>query len=246
MAPALLLVAASGLAREVLACLRTHAIAPVLGFLDDDPARHGTLVDGVPVLGPLEAVRQYPHTEVLVCAGSGAARERIVERLADLDVGPLRYATLVHPGVEVPAGCEVGAGSIVLAGVVLTADVTIGEHVVVMPHVTLTHDCVLQDYSTVCAGVALGGSVVVGHGAYVGMNASVRQDVHVGAYATLGMGAVLLTDQPERETWMGVPARARGARTPRTTDGAARTPHVQDSRPSGSPSATIEGGAVAR
>ena len=50
-APPLLLVAASGLAREVLACLRTHAIAPVIGFLDDDPARQGTLVDGVPVLG---------------------------------------------------------------------------------------------------------------------------------------------------------------------------------------------------
>ncbi|MGN8244867.1 acetyltransferase [Cellulomonas soli] len=246
MAPALLLVAASGLAREVLACLRTHAIAPVLGFLDDSPARQGTLVDGVPVLGPLEAVRDYPHAELLVCTGSGAAREQIVERLVALGVGPLRYATLVHPRVEVPAGCEVGAGSIVLAGVVLTADVTIGEHVVVMPNVTLTHDCVLQDYSTVCAGVALGGSVVVGHGAYVGMNASVRQTVHVGSYATLGMGAVLLTDQPDHETWVGVPARARGPRTAPTPDGAARTPHVQDSRPTGVPAATIEGGAVAR
>ncbi|GAA3796684.1 acetyltransferase [Cellulomonas soli] len=269
MAPPLLLVAASGLAREVLACLRTHAIAPVIGFLDDDPARQGTLVDGVPVLGGLEAVREHPYAEILVCAGSGAAREAIVERLVHLGVGPLRYATLVHPGVEVPHGCEIGAGAIVLAGVVLTTDVTIGEHVVVMPNVTLTHDCVLQDYSTVCAGVALGGSVVVGHGAYVGMNASVRQSVHVGEHATLGMGAVLLTDQPDHETWAGVPARAIGA-TARTaastatstatpaagdaaavqdgTDATARAaaPVPQDSWPTGMPAATIEGGAVAR
>lgn len=258
MVPQLLLVAASGLAREVLACLRTHEIAPVLGFLDDDPDRQGRLVDGVPVLGGLESVREHPEAEVLVCVGSGAARERIVERLVRLSVGPVRHATLVHPGVEVPAGCEVGAGSIVLAGVVLTADVTIGAHVVVMPNVTLTHDCVLQDYSTLCAGVALGGNVVVGHGAYVGMNASVRQAVRVGAYATLGMGAALLTDQPDGQTWAGVPARAlaapaagvRGGRR----DEAARTavpdtsevPQVQDGWPAGMPAATIAGEAVPR
>lgn len=255
MATSLILVAASGLAREVLAGLRTHAVAPVVGFLDDDPARHGTSIDGVPVLGPLEAVREHPYAELLVCAGQGTAREQIVERLVHLGVGPLRYATFVHPTVEVPAGCEVGAGSIVLAGVVLTADVTVGEHVVVMPNATLTHDCVLQDYSTVCAGVALGGSVVVGHGAYVGMNASVRQSVHVGARATLGMGAALLTDQPDGETWAGVPARplARraqdvpddGPATDRATAADRGTQHEHESWPSGMPAA-IEGGAVAR
>ena len=116
----------------------------------------------------------------------------------------------MHPNVDVPAGCEVGVGSIVLAGVALTAAVTVGSHVVVMPNATLTHDCVLQDFSTVCAGVALGGGVVVGRAAYLGMNASVRENVRVGEGATLGMGAALLVDQPDGETWAGVPARPLG------------------------------------
>jgi sugar O-acyltransferase (sialic acid O-acetyltransferase NeuD family) len=203
----LILVAASGLAREVLALVRSHGEYEVVGFLDDDEARHGTALDGVPVLGGLAAVTAHPGPELLVCAGSGVSRERIVERLDDLGVAPIRYATVVHPSVDLPAGCEVGIGSILLAGVALTAAVTVGSHVVVMPNATLTHDCVLQDFSTVCAGVALGGNVVVGRGAYLGMSSSVRENVKVGEHATLGMGAALLVDQPGGETWVGVPAR---------------------------------------
>lgn len=203
----LLLVAASGLAREVLALVRAHDLYYVIGILDDSPELHGTEVNGVRVLGGVEVAVTRPFAALLVCAGRGSAREAIVKRLADVGIGRERFATIIHPGVEVPHGSRVGAGTILLAGVVLTTAVSVGDHVVVMPNATLTHDDTLEDYATVCAGVSLGGSVTVGSGAYVGMNASVRERVRVGPGATLGMGAVLLTDLPHDETWVGVPAR---------------------------------------
>ena len=46
----LLLIAATGLAREVLATVRSSGRYDVVGFLDDD-AMAGTDVDGAPVLG---------------------------------------------------------------------------------------------------------------------------------------------------------------------------------------------------
>lgn len=202
----LLLVAASGLAREVIALVRTHDLFDVVGLLDDSAALAGTSVDGVPVLGGVEDVASHPGAALLVCAGRGSAREALVKRLAGAGAGRERFATVVHPGVEVPDGSHVGPGSIVLAGAVLTTAVTLGEHVVVMPHVTLTHDCTVEDFATLCAGVTLGGSVTVGAGAYLGMHASVRERVRVGVGATLGMGAALLTDLPAGETWVGVPA----------------------------------------
>ena len=58
--------------------------------------------------------------------------------------------------------------------------------------------------------MALGGGVVVGRTAYLGMNASVRENVRVGEGATLGMGGALLVDQPDGETWVGVPAGPLG------------------------------------
>jgi sugar O-acyltransferase (sialic acid O-acetyltransferase NeuD family) len=187
----LLLVAASGLAREAIEAL---------------PAARGTTLHGVPVIGPVEEVVHHRDRDVVVCAGHGRMRRDLVARLRDLGVSSDRYATVVHPRAWVAASCVVGPGSIVLAHATLTSDVRVGRHVVVMPSATLTHDVLVDDHATLCAGVSLGGSVRVGCTAYLGMNAAVRQGVTVGAGATLGAGGVLLEDLPDGETWVGVPA----------------------------------------
>ncbi len=202
----LVLVAASGLAREVVAALPSEVDDVVL--LDDDPDRWTTRLAGADVVGGLDRVEDYPDHQVVVCAGRGAVRRSLVERLAQHGVRDDRFATVVHPGVSIPSGCTVGCGTVLLAGVVLTADVTLGRHVVVMPHVTLTHDDVVEDYATLAAGVSLGGGVRIGEEAYVGMNASVREHVLVAPRTTVAMGAVLLESTTTDQTWMGVPARS--------------------------------------
>ncbi|MBD8870488.1 NeuD/PglB/VioB family sugar acetyltransferase [Nocardioides donggukensis] len=204
----LIVVAASGLAREALNVARLLGRATEVRMLDDDPGLWGTSVGGHPVVGGLELAGEYDDHQFLVCAGRGSARRGIVDRLARQGVTRDRYAPLVHPDVRVPVGCSVGRGSVVLAGAVLTADVRIGDHAVVMPHVTLTHDDVVEDFATLCAGVALGGGVRVRQGAYLGMGCSVREGLVVGVDATLGMGATLVRDLPDGETWAGTPARS--------------------------------------
>lgn len=217
----LILLAASGLAREVLASTVTAGRFGVVGVLDDDPLRRGTDVGSSTVIGAIADAVDHPEASLVVCAGRGAVRERIVARLSALGVGPDRYASVVDPTAVVPTGCTVGAGSILLSHVSLTADVTVGRHVVVMPQAVLTHDNRVDDYATICAGVALGGSVRIGRAAYLGMNSSVRQDLTVGEHATLGMGSVLLRALPAGRTWAGVPARDLGVghRTDVTNEG---------------------------
>ena len=203
----LLLLAASGLAREAMAMVRDGDEYDVVGILDDDASLRTTEVDGAHVLGPFELVHAYRHAQVALCIASGPARELAVARLAGLGFDANRYATLIHPSTAIPEGCIVGRGSILFANVVMTADVFLGEHVVAMPGVTLAHDDVVEDFATLAAGACLGGSVRVGRGACVGMNACVRERSLVGAYAMVGMGAVVLRDVPARQTWVGVPAR---------------------------------------
>lgn len=207
MSDGLLLIGASGLAREVIAA----GIVGVVGILDDDPARHGTEIAGIPVLGPVPLAADRSD-QLLVCVGPGAGRRSIVERLAQVGVTDERYGIFVARSARIGASSELGGGSIVLDSVVVTADAMLGRHVVVMPNGTITHDDVLEDYVTLAAGVSLGGGVRIREGAYLGMNASIRQGVVIGADAVIGMGAAVIADVPDRRTWGGVPARELGER----------------------------------
>jgi sugar O-acyltransferase (sialic acid O-acetyltransferase NeuD family) len=209
--PELLLVGTGGFGREAAEAARAADVAGapwrLTGFLDDDPARHGTEVAGLPVLGPPELARDRPDTLLVLCTGRPddyGSRRRLAERLALPDE---RYATVVHPAAVVGSTCTVGPGSVLLAGTVLTADATIGAHVCVMPHVVVTHDVRIEDFATLASGVRLGGSCVVGREAYLGSAACVREGLRIGAGAMVGMGAVVTHDVPDGRLWAGVPAR---------------------------------------
>ncbi|WP_306636833.1 NeuD/PglB/VioB family sugar acetyltransferase [Pseudarthrobacter siccitolerans] len=203
----LILIAASGLAREVLAMVRASGQYDVAGLLDDDEEINGVSVDGAPVLGSIDDAPYYTHALLLVCLNSGRARESIVERLTAMGIQNSRYATAVDPSVQYPEGCRIGRGSILLRNVTLTASVTLGSHVVAMPSVTFTHDDDVADFASFAAGVSLGGGVRIGRAASLGMNSCVRERTLVGDYTTVGMGAAVLSNVPNGETWVGVPAQ---------------------------------------
>jgi sugar O-acyltransferase (sialic acid O-acetyltransferase NeuD family) len=214
MATDLVLIGASGFARETAEAV--HALNAVrstwnlLGYLDDDPSRHGTQVDGLPVLGPIESAHDRPAARFVVCTGrpdNYVSRRLIVERLG-LDED--RYATIVHPTATLGRTCSVGAGSVLLAHVDLTAKVTVGRHVAIMPQVVLTHDCEIEDWATLGSGVRIGGGCRVGAGAYVGAGACLREARTIGSLAMIGMSSVVTTDVPAERLWYGAPARDMG------------------------------------
>ncbi|TWD50467.1 sugar O-acyltransferase (sialic acid O-acetyltransferase NeuD family) [Arthrobacter sp. AG367] len=202
----LILIGASGLAREVLAMVRGSGQYDVVGLLDDDREMAGVTVDGAPVLGNIDDAVNYMHAFLLVCIASSREREAVVSHLGTLGIGESRYASAVDPSVQYPEGCRVGRGSILLRNVTLTAAVSLGSHVVAMPSVTFSYDDDVSDFATFAAGVSLGGGARIGKGAYLGLNSSVRERTSVGDYATIGMGAAVLSNVPDGETWVGVPA----------------------------------------
>jgi sugar O-acyltransferase (sialic acid O-acetyltransferase NeuD family) len=204
----LLLLGAGGLAREVLAAVRALGDEwNVLGALDDDPAKHGLDLDGVPVLGPTSLVHDHADAFAVACVVSPRNRSARSQLVGRLGMPVSRWATIVHPAATVPAGTDLGEGTVLLAATVVTAPQRIGRHVLAMPHVLITHDDEIGDFVTLAGRAALAGGVRIGAGAYVGAGALVREGVRIGPGAMVGMGAVVLTDVPDGQTWAGVPAR---------------------------------------
>lgn len=207
----LLLIGAGGFARETAEAVRAINAAGgtwnLLGFLDDRPELTGTVVTGVPVIGPIERAREHPDARLVICTGRPddyASRPAIAQRLRFEDA---RYATLIHPTATVGASCAVGAGSVLLAHADLTADVVVGRHVAVMPQAVLTHDTRIGDWATIASGVRLGGGCRIGEGAYIGAGACLREDLSVGEWAIVGMGSVVTRAIPAKRLWYGAPAR---------------------------------------
>ncbi|GAA2150934.1 acetyltransferase [Kitasatospora kazusensis] len=204
----LVIVGAGGFGRETAEAVRAAGARwRLLGFLDDNPALHGTQVDGVPVLGPADAVHDLPRAQVVLCTVNPrvyTSRSDLADRLRLPDD---RYATVVHPSAQVARRAEVGHGSVLLAQAVVTARAEIGAHVAVMPQTVLTHDTEVAELVTLASGVRLGGGVRLARGCYLGAGALVREFTKVGEWSLVGMGSVVLHDVPPQEVWAGAPAR---------------------------------------
>lgn len=203
----LLLLAATGLAREVLLTVRASGQYDVLGILDDDPQLLDVLIDGAPVLGALEDAAMFPKALFAVCLPIGRDREAVVERLTQSGVEGNRYGTVLDPDIRLPDDCRIGPGSILLRHATVGPQVSLGSHTVVMPSVTLGWALQAGDFTTFSAGSSLGEGVRLGRGVHIGVNAGVADGLSVGDYSSVGMGSAVVQDVPEYETWVGVPAR---------------------------------------
>jgi len=207
----LVIIGSGGFSREtaelVMAINAAQPTWRLLGFLDDNPARHGEKVDGWPVLGPIEAVHDLVDASVVVGTGSPrdyASRFRIVQRVG---LPTRRYARLIHPASIISSSASIGPGTVVQAYSVLTASVAVGAHVAVSTHVVLAHDDVVGNFVTFAAGARLAGRVRVEEGAYLGAGTLIREGLTIGAWSLIGMGSGVIHDVPPREVWAGTPAR---------------------------------------
>src|SRR4030042_5126495 len=69
----------------------------LLGFLDDDPEKQGTKINGIPVLGGTTDIDKYSSCRFIVLCG--AHKDRFIKKstIAKLPIPAENYATVIHP-----------------------------------------------------------------------------------------------------------------------------------------------------
>lgn len=100
---------------------------------------------------------------------------------------------------------EVGANTCIDRGAL--SDTIIGDYTKINNLCHIAHNNIIGKNVTITGCVNVSGGNVIDDDVWIAPNASLRGYIHLGKGSTLGMGAVATKDIPERETWIGNPAR---------------------------------------
>lgn len=206
----LYIIGAGGFGREVAWLVRRiNEKSPtwnLVGFIDDDSRKHGTLEDGYPVVGGTELLGSRKEDTYVVCAvGSAQIRKSIVDKLKVYS--KIKYATLIDPSVIISDQVKIGEGSIICAGTIVTVDVVLGKHVIINLDCTVGHDAVIGNFVTMYPSVNVSGMVQVGECVELGTGMQVIQGKTIVANAIIGAGGVVVKDILDEGTYVGVPAK---------------------------------------
>lgn len=175
-----------------------------VGFLDDNPDRVGSVVLGLPVLGPIDRHRDIPHDGIVVAIGDNDRRRALslqLESDGEMIVSACHPSAIVAPDVEFGPGCMVSAGVVVVAGA------RIGRGVLLNTSCHVDHETIIHDFAHIGPGAAVGAGVTLGAQVALGMHATVVSHLSVGARTFVGAGAVVVRSLPEDVVAYGVPAR---------------------------------------
>ncbi len=184
----------------------------LIGFLDDNQARHGFSFMDLPVLGGSELLCSS-HADCWVInnvARTTAIRWKVWRKLQDCGA---RFYTAIHPLVDT-AYAHIGDGSIVQEGVILGPETRIGAQSLVSFGVIIAHESEVGECCFISPGVCINGRIKIEKGAFIGSGAILLPNVTVGAWSVVGAGSVVTSDVPPYSTVFGAPARVIMVRKP--------------------------------
>lgn len=138
---------------------------------------------------------------VIVAIGDNAIRKQVAE------VTKHRFTNAIHRSAIISSSVTMGSGNMILHGAIVQVQSMIGNHVIINTGAQVDHDCVVEDYAHIAPRVVLCGNVSVGEGTLIGAGATVIPGKKIGRWATIGAGAVVVTDIPDFAVAVGNPAK---------------------------------------
>ncbi len=182
----------------------------ILGFIDENPALHGSRICDAPVLGGFEWFDGHRPTLL-----HGVGYPRVRRRFAMLArERSLDFALAIAPEVRYSRFVSFGTGSVICCGTVLTSHITVGSHCLINLNCTIGHDTVVEDYCVLAPGVHVSGTSHLEEGVDIGAGAVILPGRRVGRNSVIGAGAVVRTDIPPNSVAVGVPAQVIRTVTP--------------------------------
>lgn len=179
----------------------------ILGFVDDDPAKWGTVFCGYPVIGGLRGLADLdlPPDVSFVNLISSDTRVRY-ETSRWLASEGWQFANLIDPSVDM-TGVKTGTGLYIQEGVLVQQSAYISDNVSIHMGALVAHECYIGNSCFIAHAVSLSGCVDVEDGVYIGTNATILPNLTLGKWSVIGAGSVVTKDVPEYTVVAGNPAK---------------------------------------
>ncbi|MFN2364142.1 MAG: acetyltransferase [Halarsenatibacteraceae bacterium] len=174
----------------------------IAGFLDDDEAAHDTIINGYPVIGYINELKDN-DVDVIVAIAHNPTRKKLFYKLLDHN---FNLINAIHPEAIINSHVDLGTGNVIAAGAVINSNTVIEDNVIINTGATVDYDCLLEDHVHISPGVNIGGNVTVKEGAHIGIGASVLPGVTIGRNVTVGAGSVVINNLEADAVYAGVPA----------------------------------------
>lgn len=194
-------IGAGGHAKVVLATLKESGVT-VDGIYDDNPALHGTMILGIPVVGPISNLLDGVARRGIIAVDDNDMRKSLASCIE------ATWLTAVHPSAFVHESVTLGRGTVIFAGAVIQPDAHIGEHVIVNTAATVDHDSTLKNFVSIGPGSHIAGNVHVDEGSCLGIGSSVLPQLTIGKGAVIGGGATVIRNVAAATIAAGCPAKA--------------------------------------
>jgi sugar O-acyltransferase (sialic acid O-acetyltransferase NeuD family) len=196
---------------KVVADVARAAGYAVVGFVDADPGKLGSVVEpggAAVILGEASLFEslgraERPFDALAIAIGNNRARLQARARVS----GRTPLPVLVHPSAVVSPSATLGEATVVMATAVINPAARVGAAVIVNTAAIIEHDCVVGDGVHLSPNATLAGEVCVGSSSWIGAGATVIQQVRVGQSSIVGAGTVVIRDVPDGVTVVGCPAR---------------------------------------
>lgn len=191
-----LVIGAGSGANQILSVLLPDPGSDVVGLLDDDPAKEGGSIFGVPVIGRVSDLARLAGEgradSVFVATSRNPAFRRQVAEAAR--TAGLRLANAVHSTAVFDAEVRIGGGNYIGPFCYLGAATRMGDMCYLSSRTTFEHHNDIGDHVTTGPNVATSGHVTIGDGVRFGAGIVVEPGLNIGAGAVIASGVSVTID----------------------------------------------------
>ena len=181
----------------------------VVGFIDDEVSKHGTLIGGVTVLGgrdSLAKLKEKGEIDSLYCpVGNNKVRVDILSYALSLGI---EVPNFIHKSAIVDGTVNFGKGVYILPGTIIMPYANLSDYAMISMGVKIAHHSLISEGSFLSTGVNFGANIVLGKFSFVGIGATVMTGVKlIGESSIVGAGSVVIRDVPPMTVVAGNPAK---------------------------------------